>query len=140
MEDDFVEGVEGRRCYYFSVWGSYSDAETVAEENPGCAAWAQRGPYVWWPAFFRWDCDWMGSFLGIGGCGYGLFGREYGVSRRGRSGHVELPESFLMLWELPFVEETKSAHAEGQYRRDGGRGSEKGGCTKDRAIAAEGCG
>lgn len=138
MEDDFVEGVEGRRCYDFPVWGCYSDAETVAEEDAGCAGWAQGGSYIWWPAFFRSDC--MGSILGNGRCGCGLFGREYGMSRRGRPGRVELPESSLMLCEFPFVEEAESAHAEGQYRRDGGRSSEEGGCTEDRAIAPEGCG
>ena len=37
MEDDFVEGVEGRWCYDFSICGCYSDAEAVAEEDASCA-------------------------------------------------------------------------------------------------------
>ena len=61
------------------------------------------------------------------------------MSRRGRAGHVELPKSSLMLWELPFVEEAESAHAEGEYRRDGRGCSEEGGGMEDSAIAAEGC-
>ena len=69
-----------------------------------------------------------------------MFGREYGISRRGRAGHVELPESSLMFWEFPFVEEAESAHAEGEYRRDGGRSGEEGGGVEDSAIATKGCG
>ena len=61
------------------------------------------------------------------------------MSRRRRAGHVELSESSLVLWELPFVEKTESAHAEGEYWRDGGRGGEKGGGTEDCPIAAKGC-
>ena len=44
-----------------------------------------------------------------------------------------------MLWEFPFVEEAESAHAEGEYGRDRGRGSEEGGGVEDSAIAAKGC-
>lgn len=43
MEDDFVEGVKGWRCYYFSIGGCYSDAEAVAEEDTGCSGWPQGG-------------------------------------------------------------------------------------------------
>ena len=61
------------------------------------------------------------------------------MSRRMRAGYVELPESSLMLREFPFIEKSKSAHAEGEYRRDGGRSSEEGGGMEDSSIAAEGC-
>lgn len=41
MEDDFIQGVEGSRCYDFSVCRCYSDAEAVAKEDSGCAGRAQ---------------------------------------------------------------------------------------------------
>ena len=62
------------------------------------------------------------------------------MSRGGRAGHVELPESSFVLWEFPFVEEAEGAHAEGEDGRDRGRGGEEGGGVEDSAIAAEGCG
>lgn len=62
------------------------------------------------------------------------------MSRRGRAGHVELPEGSFVLWKFPFVEEAESAHAEGKDRRDRGRSGEEGGGVKDGAIPAEGCG
>ena len=43
MQDDFVEGMEGRWCNDFTVWGRYSDTEAVAEEDAGCACRAQGG-------------------------------------------------------------------------------------------------
>lgn len=45
-----------------------------------------------------------------------------------------------MLWELPFVKEAESAHAEGQYRRNGGRSSEESRGAENSAIAPKGCG
>ena len=62
------------------------------------------------------------------------------MSRRGRARHVKLPESSFVLRKFPFVEETESAHAEREYRRDGGRSSEERGGVEDSAIATESCG
>ena len=43
MKDDFVESVEGWRCYNPSIWGCYCNTEAVAEEDTGCAGWPQGG-------------------------------------------------------------------------------------------------
>ena len=62
------------------------------------------------------------------------------MPRRRRAGHIELPKGSLMLGELPFVEEAKSTHTEGEYWRYGGHGGEERGGAENCAIAAEGCG
>ena len=47
------------------------------------------------------------------------------MSRRRGAGYVELPEGSLILREFPFIKKSKGAHAEREYRRDGGRSSKE---------------